>query len=588
MLSQLQRHPRLFGLAAALSLALILVHAALGTPPGSSFKHNIPWFTGFSDAFWSGVLYPRILPDLWFGTGGFDFYFYGPLPFWVASVFGPILCPGCAPNTSFAVSGALMYILSGVSFFVFARRFFEPRWAMFGAVVFVFLPYHYFGDWYARQAVGEVAAYMFLPLLALASVQLIEDRKGGLLFAVSFVGIGLSHLPTALLSAHLIAILAVWSAYGRVPDWTGRAIMVGRFALWGGLGAALSAFYWVPALALLSDVSPDNLYAPYFEATNWLFFDGRPEPAAKTALASKWQLALVIASALAALFVLKPRRENRSLRDWILVPSLLAAFMMSILSYLIWEFWIINRIQFPLRFLLLADLSIGLTAALLAKQILQNGFSSLGRWGDLSVKAVGVAMLMAVLTALLQAQNSATQTNIVPDLLDHTGPPEYLSQAGFSANMQRLESTVTAETTDAERYARFFQEMRRGSDLAQDAFQTAAPGATISPIAGRGFVIELNLQQAADVTLPVAAWPYWQAETIDGQRVDVSTNMDLGMAKISAPAGESRLYLTATKTWPEFWGQRISVFALMAILLGAAMRSLKATLAPGREAPLNA
>jgi len=260
---------------------------------------------------------------------------------------------------------------------------------------------------------------------------------------------------------------------------------------------------------------------------------------------------------------------------------------MSILAYPVWEYWIINRVQFPLRFLLLADLSLGLSAALLAKHVARTGFKNLARWQNLSVKAVGFTLVMAMTTTILQAQTAAQKTFSVPNQLDHTGPPEYISSAGFSANLQRFEDAVTPETTDEERYATFFNEMRRGRDLAKNAFQEAAPNGMISSIAGRGYVIELDLKRETDLLLPVSAWPYWQAQTTLGLPVEVSTDTEFGMAQIAAPSGQSKVYLTVSRTEPEVWGQRISVFALIALLLATSCHRLKLVLSLRRDAPPN-
>ena len=257
MIDRLKRHWRLIALL--LAVALLVLHGSLGAPFGHSYRHNMPWFDAFNQAFWAGDLYPRFLPDLWYGLGGVDFYFYAPMPFWITSILGTASCPGCEAHTVLSLGGAWMILLSMLSFFFLARRFFTANWAGFSALIYGVLPYHYLMDWFIRQAVGELAALIFVPLLILATIRLIEEKRGGILFALSFAGIALSHLPTALMAVHLVAIIALWQALTRYADWMLRLLILTRFALWGGLGAALSAFYWLPAIALLGDVSPAML-----------------------------------------------------------------------------------------------------------------------------------------------------------------------------------------------------------------------------------------------------------------------------------------------------------------------------------------
>ena len=136
MFSNVAAHWRVASIAGVFSAALLALHAYTGTPAGASYIYNLPWFNSFNNAFWAGDLYPRFSFDLWYGLGGLDFYFYAPMPFWFSSTVGQVTCPGCAPHTTFAVSGAWMVILAGLSFFVFARRFFSVPWAGFGGLLF--------------------------------------------------------------------------------------------------------------------------------------------------------------------------------------------------------------------------------------------------------------------------------------------------------------------------------------------------------------------------------------------------------------------------------------------------------------------
>ncbi|MEL7284994.1 MAG: hypothetical protein AAGJ68_10795, partial [Pseudomonadota bacterium] len=70
MFQTLRSHKRLLTITVLLGGALLALHAWVGTPYGHSYKHNLPWFDAFRTALWSGDLYPRFLPDLWFGFGG--------------------------------------------------------------------------------------------------------------------------------------------------------------------------------------------------------------------------------------------------------------------------------------------------------------------------------------------------------------------------------------------------------------------------------------------------------------------------------------------------------------------------------------
>ena len=351
MLFAIRSHPRLLAIAVALSASLLLFHGNAGTPEGASYMYNLPWFDAFRRAFSQGDLYPRFSPELWYGMGALDFYFYGPLPFWFASIIGEASCPGCSTNTVFSLAGAWMIILSGITFFLFARRFFSVPWAGFGGIFYAILPYHYIADWFDRQAIGEVAACIILPLLALAVTRLIEEQKGGILFAISVAALAYSHLPSTLIFGHLVAICIIWAAIQQ-DEWSERIAVLARFTVWGLLGIGLSAMYWLPALGLLNTVSPDMLATDYSNPTRWLLLDGYPEIRPEVSAFIKACLTVIVVASLIAMVILKRSIAPPSLWLWIVGPSLFTFYLMTVFSAPIWEYWILNRVQFPWRTLI--------------------------------------------------------------------------------------------------------------------------------------------------------------------------------------------------------------------------------------------
>src|SRR5882762_2668628 len=62
------------------------------------------WIDQFTLAFRNGTLYPRWMPESFYGMGMPSFYFYPPLVYWVASVVS-FIQPG---DLAFAYYGALL------------------------------------------------------------------------------------------------------------------------------------------------------------------------------------------------------------------------------------------------------------------------------------------------------------------------------------------------------------------------------------------------------------------------------------------------------------------------------------------------
>nr|WP_070960570.1 YfhO family protein [Hyphomonas sp. Mor2] len=573
MFHALKSHRRLVVCACLLSVGLLVFHGLTGTPEGNSYKYNLPWFDAFFSAFWQGDLYPRFSPELWYSMGALDFYFYGPLPFWMGSTLGAASCPGCDTATVFSLTGAWIVILSGISFFAFARRFFETRWAGFGAIAYTILPYHYIADWYDRQAVGELTAYIFIPLIALGATKLIEDRKGGVLFALSVAGLAFSHLPSTLIVGHLMAAIVIWAVV-QLERFMDRVEMLARFAVWGGLGIALSAIYWVPALGLLGTVSPDMLATDYYDATRWLLLDGLPEITPETSNFVKACLALIVAVTVISGLILKQVKAPNALWLWIIGPSLFAFFCMTVFSYPIWKFWILNKVQFPWRTLIVGELSLALGSIVVARYVVQNwtGAQRLRAqvFAIVSIGLLATAYLVQAPRTLQTLEDSAVRAGT----FEPVGTPEYVPPRTLELALTRFRAVANDSHTSEERFYLFFDEMERSAEIAKRAFQDDAPGATLTAHPHDRLTLTATLTEAADIRLPIAAWPYWRAETSDGRMLILGEDEALGLVTIHLPAGASEVDVYLATTPPERLGSLLSTLALILLIGGALLRQI--------------
>ncbi len=574
MIDALKSHWRLAALACLLSLGLFVFHALAGTPDGNSYKYNLPWFDAFYSAVWQGDLYPRFSPGLWYGMGALDFYFYAPLPFWIASTLGAATCPGCEPGTVFALGGAWIVIMSGIAFFVFARRFFPTLYAGLGAIFYALMPYHYIADWFDRQAVGELTAYIFIPLIALGATKLIEDRKGGILFALAIAGLAFSHLPSTLIVGHLIAAIILWSI-SQQDTWRDRFERLARFAVWGLLGIALSAIYWLPALGLLGTVSPEMLGNDYNDPTLSLLLDGRPEITPETSDFIKACLALIVAVALISGVIMRQEKAPRALWLWIIGPSLLTFFLMTALSYPIWKFWILNKVQFPWRTLIVGELSLALGSVVITRYLVQN-WSSTQRLRALLFAAISVLLLaMAYLVQGPRTIQTLADSAARAGTFEPVGTPEYVPPSTLELALTRFRAVVNDSYTSEERFYLFFDEMARSADAARAAFQSDAPGATLTAQPHNRLTLQATLPEAGEIRLPLAAWPYWRAKTPDGHIVELGADEALGLATIALPAGPSQTRIFIATTPPEKLGSLLSTLALTLLLGGLALRALR-------------
>ncbi len=133
----------------AVNIFIIVVIGALvclptfiyGAPNGHSIVYNLVWLREFSAQLAGGELYPRWLLDVNEGAGSPAFFFYAPVPFYIAS-FGAAFCTSCDISIKLAVGEWLLFISSGVAFYAFARHVAKPWPAILSALLYMLLPYH--------------------------------------------------------------------------------------------------------------------------------------------------------------------------------------------------------------------------------------------------------------------------------------------------------------------------------------------------------------------------------------------------------------------------------------------------------------
>jgi hypothetical protein len=292
--------------------------------PGSthSAPYNFMWIGRFGDAMASGNLYPRWFSASFEGLGAPTFYFYPPLAYWVGGAANAL---GVSILQAINVAGLVLLFASGLTMYLWlAARGTQP---LLGACLYMVFPYHLV-DFYLRGALAEFAAFIWIPLIALA-IDRLPHRRGVVLLGLSLGGMAISHLPVAMLTGvFLMGPLLVQRA------WRDPSVIVP--AICGtGLGFALAGFYLVPALTLQSHISSTMLWSSGFLASNW------------SISASKWFLLPAIAAAMAVFSL-----QARSLWTGIAIFGGLAA--LNLIPFL-WDIPPLYKAQFPWRLLCVVE-----------------------------------------------------------------------------------------------------------------------------------------------------------------------------------------------------------------------------------------
>ncbi|MBM4082531.1 MAG: hypothetical protein FJ278_22695, partial [Planctomycetes bacterium] len=245
-----------------------------------------------------GQFSARWLPDLANGYGCPLFNFYSPFLYQVAEAFH---LSGLSLVSSIKAVYALGFLASSLAMFLFGRELWGPFGGLLSAALYVLVPYR-FVDIYVRSAFLEFFALSYPPLIFWAALRYAKTRRVRYLLAatLSHALLILTHAISAMLFTPLILLyyllLSVLyrrrspvtchlSPSFRLPPSAHTPIrphahtlipLLASFAL----SLALTAFFWLPALAEKRYIHSDEMtrgvldYAHHFVAP-WQLFSTR-------------------------------------------------------------------------------------------------------------------------------------------------------------------------------------------------------------------------------------------------------------------------------------------------------------------------
>ena len=196
-----------------------------------------------------GMFPVRWVENLGYGYGYPIFNFYSPLAYYIGGIFSLI-------GFNLLISTKLMFafgiLLSGISMFLFSKKFFGNIAGIASATVYMYFPYHAVNI-YVRGAVAEFFAYAFLPLFFLGIFSILDIKKRkefifsniGLILLIAFsvflitISHNLSIFMTFLVFVPAQILLLILSKN------KGQILIVSLIAI--SVGFCLSAFYILPA-----------------------------------------------------------------------------------------------------------------------------------------------------------------------------------------------------------------------------------------------------------------------------------------------------------------------------------------------------
>ena len=530
----------MLALLSAAAMGLYLPAFLHGLPHGDSYYLNVVWASAFIDALDWSTPYPRWLPSLWSGAGGADFYFYAPLPFYL-SAFWERVCSACDVEESIALAAMMLALIGGLGAYSLARALGLGRLAVVAGLFWVLSPYHVL-DWHYRQAFGELAGAAFLPLGLLGLHALSQSGRWRLL-SLATAAIALSHLPSLVIFAvsALVLVLTIWR-----PQLPSNVL---RLLATGTLGLGLASVYWLPALWLLRTVRTEQLAIfDWYEAMLRL-----PPWDADSLYPPMWTPFMALAS-LCAVGVLLSAESRNPARWFVLVTAAMVFALITPISAILWEHAPASVIQFPWRFLLVADASFAIALTLLT---------------DLALRS-GLALVRLVAYAALGTALFTIATSLQP--VWRAAPAEFQYQ-----ELIQQRATVSKWLGRSDRASVFTAESLITDGLPENLPPPdLPPQITLLKENSRNLTFRAACPKPCTVILPRSYWSQW--ELTDQRRstpvpIGPSTGFPLIEAHLPAGVGEYHLRLQSPRIERVAWS--ISLTALLLLIwLGLLRRRL--------------
>jgi hypothetical protein len=377
-------------------------------------------------------------------------------------------------------------------------------------------------------------------------------RFGGLGLAFSVALLGFSHLPSLVTTACFIGV-ALFVRLIRERDKIKESLsFVVQLGGWWLLGMCLVAFYWLPAVILLDDVSPHHFYMEHLLWQNWLFFDAKPEPF-ESQYGMMLKNYLIVSTVIAALCLWKGNEYRRQLWLWVVLPVATTWFFVTPLSWPAWEYLpVLDKIQLPYRFFYIFDLGMALGMILLV----QTASTGQERWrgyliGCILLFWVGTDFRRAngVSMAYMPAEGAAW----VEEARDSRfGPAEYLSPTAVEKGILLKEER---------------EELRTFMAIPEIQQSPSSAGVVeIEQVDSRHFIVNATVVEPVDLILKRQYWRYWEAE-LDGERFEDFGPVDpYGLTRFRLQEGTHQVVFRLPWLRAERQGAALSLFAWFCFL----------------------
>lgn len=507
-----------------------------------------------------GNFYPRWTSELFLGFGYPLLNFYASATYYVAEGLH-LLGAGYENALIYAMVGLL--ICASIGIYRLALDIFGDLFSDWGVVpqapalvataAYIFAPYLLF-NFYVRGAIAELGAQALFPWIFWSFRRLLrsEEPTRYLIWSIlSLAALAFTHTVSLMLTPPVLVVYALvllWP-YRRERKELWRRLS--WFAVATASAAAVSAFFWLPALVERQFLTrqAQEASALYLDQHVWTwqnFLDLNWVVIYNDGLAPHLRMVQVILAVAGLLTGFRRKGE------WIFMAGLALVSCLLVGEYTM-PLWrshpLLLTIQFPWRLLGIAALPM----ALLTGGLVTRGWHT--QRSRRRYSAAGAAILIGVIVFVnYPRMDWLTQLEIEPEQVNLTS----ISQYEAITNRYGLSAATFREFTP-----RWVKELELKS--VPSGTEDAPLDITLDHAGPQKLQMSVAASRPSRLLFATLFFPGWHAELEDGQRLEPYPVSDFGLLAVDLPAGEHHLSVSWAETSVQRWGEAISLLALLAL-----------------------
>jgi len=491
----------------------------------------------------------RWVPSMGYAYGYPQFNYYGPFSYYVMSAANLL---GLGIFDSVKLGFILSLILGNLAMFLLGNRLWGRWGGLLSTLIYAYAPYRA-SDLYSRGAMGESWAFVFIPLIILATYNLAKEftLKKSALLALSFGLLILSHnISTLIFSPALVILFFVFLfQYNKLKINKDTFLRFFKFCLsliWGGL---IAAFFFLPVVLEKQYAHTETMLGGYFDyrahfvsvsqlfvSTFWGVGSSVIGPHDDLSFFFGPIIIIFVLTALILAF-LKLFQKDKKIILFVLtffVLGLISSFMSHEKSSFVWTIATpLVYLQFPWRFLVLANTFFAIIA----------GSVLVGQKTKRSIIIIGTTFTFLILLNL----------------------SFFTPSKWFNITLQEKFSGITWDkqmTTSIYDYLPIFA-----------THPPTAPAPNL-PIVSNGFADFLYLTKGTNwqsftiqnledtiVTLSLFDFPGWIVK-VDDKKVAINHDNELGLITFKIPKGEHQVIARLTNSPVRLLGNLLTIIFL--------------------------